>query len=148
MNRILLTAAQRDGFIADLKAAKLPVTVSMVRGKKRSLEQNKLQRQWMNEAAEQLGEYNAEGYRAFCKLHFGVPILRGENPEFCAAYDKYIKPLPYEHKLAMMREPLDFPVSRLMTTGQAKRYLDDVFHHLRDECGAKLTEPDEHEEAA
>lgn len=140
--RILQSATDREQFIALLHTYKLPCTVNLTKGKNRSIEQNKLQRLWLREAAEQLGDDSPEGYRAYCKLHYGVPILRGENEEFCKAYDSIIRPHTYEEKLQMMALPLDFPVTRLMKTGQKKRYLDDVWIHFTN-LGVKLTDPKE-----
>lgn len=119
---------------------KLPFTVTIEKGAKRSIEQNKLQRLWVNEAADQLGDESAEDKRAYCKLHFGVPILRNENEEFRRAYDRVIRPLPYELKLEAMKVPLDFPVTRLMTAKQKTAYLDAIYQHFRSQ-GVVLTEP-------
>lgn len=110
------------------------------KGSQRSTEQNRLQFLWINEAAEQLQEDTAEGYRAYCKLHFAVPILRNENDEFREAYDRYIRPLDYETKLAFMAVPLDFPCTRLMTVDQKTRYLNMMQDHFRG-LGVLLTEP-------
>lgn len=139
---VVTTAAHRDQVIALLKGRKMPYSVTIKDGRNRSLQQNRLQRMWLNEAAEQLKDDTAEAYRAYCKLRFGVPILRGENEEFREAYDRIIKPHSYEDKLEMMAEPLDFPVTRLMKMGQKKRYLDDVYHHFTG-LGVLLTEPPE-----
>lgn len=140
--RTLLNVSDREAFFRLVETYKFPCTVNITKGKDRSIEQNRLQRLWMREIAEQLQDDTAEGYRAYCKLHFGVPILRAESDEFCAAYDKYIRPLPYETKLAYMAVPLDFPVSRLMTTRQCKQYLDAV-HDEFTARGVRLTDPDE-----
>ena len=138
---VVNSASDRDRVIELLKNRKPPYMVSIKNGKHRSIEQNRLQRLWINEAAEQLGEYTAEQYRAYCKLCLGVPILRNEDDDFRKAYDKHIRPHSYEDKLEMMAIPLDFPVTRLMKMGQKKRYLDDVFHHFSG-LGVLLTEPD------
>ena len=119
---------------------KFPYVLTIEPGKKRSIEQNRLQRLWMMEAEAQ-GDQRAEEYRGYCKLHYGVPILRSENKEFKSAYDKYIRPLDYETKLAMMMVPLDFPVTRLMTTKQKTRYLDEVYQHFSN-LGMILTQPE------
>lgn len=141
-SRVLKTGADRDDFITLLQSYKLPCTVNLTKGQKRSVEQNRLQRLWLREATEQLGEYTIEGYRAFCKLHFGVPILRGEDDQFRAEYDRLIRPLMYEDKLKLMQVPLDMPVTRRMATGQKKRYLDDVYQHFTS-LGVQLTNPEE-----
>lgn len=93
--------------------------------------QNDAQHAWYADAAKQLGDNTAEWYRGYCKLHFGVPILRSASPEYRAAYDSIIRPLPYEQKIAMMMAPLDFPVTRAMTKRQLSEYLDAVYQHLR-----------------
>lgn len=82
----------------------------------------------------------AEEYRAFCKLHFGVPILRNEHGEFRAKYDEKVKWRAYMDKLAFMAEPFDFPVTRLMTTRQHKKYLDAIYVHFTS-LGFDLTDP-------
>lgn len=140
--RVLKTGADREAAIALLQSYKLPCTVSVTKGQKRSVEQNRLQRMWMNEAAEQLGDHTAEELRAYSKLHHGVPILRNENEEFREAYDRVIRPHSYEDKLTMMALPLDFPVTRLMTTDQKTRYLDAVYQDFKGQ-GVLLTEPEQ-----
>ena len=121
---------------------KPPLTITVTSGASRSLEQNKLQRLWCMEAAEQLGDRTAEEIRGFCKLHYGVPIMREGHDDFRETYDRLIKPLPYEPKLAYMMEPLDFPITRLMTGGEKSQYLD-AMHKGLSELGVKLTEPSE-----
>lgn len=138
--RVLLNKSDRDGFIRLLETYKFPCTVNVVKGKDRTIEQNRLQRLWVKEAAEQLGDESPEEKRAYCKLHMGVPILRAESEEFCAAYDKYVRPLPYEAKLAFMAVPLDFPVTRLMTTRQTHDYLEQMRTHFTG-LGVLLTIP-------
>lgn len=121
---------------------KPPLTITVTSGASRSIEQNKLQRLWCMEAAEQLGDRTAEEVRGFCKLHYGVPIMREGHEDFRETYDRLIKPLPYETKLAFMMEPLDFPITRLMTVGEKSQYLD-AMHKGLSELGVKLTEPSE-----
>ena len=145
--RTLLNVGDRESFFKLVESYGLPCTVNVKKGKDRSIEQNKLQRLWMNEIAEQLQDDTAEGYRAYCKLHFGVPILRAESDEYCAAYDKFIRPLPYETKLAYMAVPLDWSVTRLMTTKQMAQYLDAVHAEFTGR-GVRLTDPEQRERAA
>ncbi len=121
---------------------KPPLTITVTSGASRSVEQNKRERLWCMEAAEQLGDRTAEEIRGFCKLHYGVPIMREGHDDFRETYDRLIKPLPYETKLAFMMEPLDFPITRLMTVGEKSQYLD-AMHKGLSELGVKLTEPSE-----
>jgi hypothetical protein len=118
----------------------LPFTVSISKGGKRSVKQNRLQMLWLNEIASQLEGQTVEELRAYCKLTIGVPILRAQNEDFRKGYDDVVKPLSYEKKLAIMSEPLDFPVSRLMTTRQATDYLEGIHKHFSEQ-GISLTDP-------
>lgn len=132
--------------LAYLKARKRPYTVDIVNGTHRTNDQNHLQRLWLNEAAEQLGDRTPEELRGMCKLQFGVPILRAENTKFREAYDEHIKHRSYYEKLALMMEPLDLSVTRLMTTSQKTRYLDEMSRHFLEQ-GIVLTEPKRKEAA-
>jgi hypothetical protein len=138
--RFLESEGDRRMLIRFLEAQPLPLTVTLSKGGKRSLKQNKLQRLWMNEIAEQLGDQTPEEVRGYCKLTLGVPILRAENETFRERYDAIIRPMSYPEKLALMMEPLDFPITRLMTTKQATAYLDGVHRHFS-EKGIALTDP-------
>lgn len=137
-SRSVRTEEDRALLLRYLRQHKLPFTVEVHKGEKRSAEQNRLQRLWIGEIAEQLDGHSPEEIRAYCKLHFGVPILRAENDLFREKYDAHIRDLSYERKIAIMAEPLDLPVTRLMTTEQKSRYLDQVFKHFAEQ-GLALT---------
>lgn len=132
---------ERGLLIRYLEQQKLPFTVEIQAGRKRSTEQNKTQRLWMKEISEQTG-MSPEEARAFCKLTIGVPILRAESETFREKYDAVVRPLTYEAKLAIMSEPLDMPVTRLMSVAQKSRYLDAIFQHFTQQ-GIALTIPEE-----
>lgn len=103
----------------------------------RSNEQNKMQFKWFRDL-EQQGDQTANDYRAYSKLHFGVPCLRMEDEEFRAVYDSIIKPIPYEDKLKLMVEPIDLPVTSRMTVETMSKYLKSLSDHFLDE-GFQLT---------
>ena len=124
-----------------IESRKMPFTISIRKGADRTVDQNRLQRMWLNEAAEQLGDQTAEELRGYCKLTIGVPIMRESSEDFRAKYDSIIKPHTYEEKLQMMMEPLDFPVTRLMKTSEKTRYLDAIWNHFTGQ-GLVLTEPE------
>ena len=138
--RFLESEGDRRTLIRFLEAQPLPLTVTVAKCGKRTLKQNKLQRLWMNEIAEQLGDQTPEEVRGYCKLTIGVPILRAENDAFRERYDIIIRPLPYEQKLYLMMEPFDFAITRLMNTKQFTAYLDGVHRHFS-ERGIALTDP-------
>lgn len=141
VTRSVDTETERDLLIKLIQRREIPFTVTVISGRRRSVLQNRLNRQWMIDASEQLGDQTPEEVRAYCKLTIGVPILRAENEAFCEGYDRVVKPLPYETKLALMAEPLDLPVTRLMTSEQFTRYLDSVAKHWS-EKGVRLTDPE------
>ena len=140
-SRIIQGEADRDGLILLLKQQQLPFTVDITKGKRRSVAQNRTQRMWLNEISEQLGDRTAEEIRGEAKLTCGVPILRAENEAFRKKYDRLIKPLPYEAKLELMMMPIDFPVTRLMSTNQKTRYLDAMAKQYG-QLGVVLTQPE------
>lgn len=141
-DRIIRDEQDRKLLIRFIEQHKLPFTATLTAGQHRTYEQNKLQRLWMTEISQQLGDITPEEARGYCKLTIGVPILRSENEAFRERYDAIVKPLPYEQKLAIMMEPLDLPVTRIMTTKQKTAYLDGVFRHFS-EKGIVLTIPPE-----
>lgn len=132
LNRVLDNLNQNADFI---------VTIAE-RGEERTLAQNHLQHLWHGEAAAQLHDEPAEDKRAYCKLHFGVPMLRAEDEGFRAEYDRVIRPLDYPTKLALMKAPFDFPVTRLMTVKQKKAFLDAIYQHYTSQ-GVRLSHPDD-----
>lgn len=139
-NRSIETEYDRDQLVTFISKKKLPFTVSMTDGKHRSIKQNKTQRLWMNEISAQLGDRTPEEVRGECKLTLGVPLLRNENEVFRIQYDKVVRPLSYEQKLAIMMEPLDMPITRLMTTRQHAAYLESIIRHYSAQ-GIVLTIP-------
>lgn len=139
--RIIKTTEDIDALAVVLRARQMPMTVNIRQGVHRTTAQNRLQRKWMIEAAEQFGDRTPDDVRALCKLTIGIPILRQDDADFAAKYDRVVKPLAVEAKLALMIEPFDFPVTRLMTTKQKTTYLDRV-HALLSEQGIVLTIPE------
>jgi len=121
-----------------LDGRKRPFTVDVTDGRDRSAEQNRLSHKWYTEIADQTGEA-VEDVRARCKLEIGVPIMREASEKFRATYDRLIRPLDYDDKLALIRDT-DMPVTRLMSVADMTRYMDEVFlRHV--EFGIVLTVP-------
>lgn len=136
---LIRTEQDRMKLIELIKKRKLPLSVEMQYVEGRTWKQNKLQRKWLQEASEQL-EQPAEELRAYCKLHFGVHILRNTDEKFKAQYDKFVLPYSYEEKIKFMMVPWDFPVTRIMTTVQKTQYLDAMYKHFIEQ-GCILTVP-------
>lgn len=123
-----------------LRGRKLPITVTWTQGAPRSTAQNRLAQRWFTDIATQLGDQTHEDVRAECKLHFGVPILRAENEAFRLSYDRVIKALPYEEKLAAIKA-FDLPVTRLMNVKQMTAFMDEMQRHWTGQ-GVRLTDPE------
>lgn len=138
--RIIETDWERKQAIRFIEGQKLPLTLRIEAVGKRSARQNRLNRQWMLDIAGQLDGWTAEEARGYCKLHFGIGILKAENDDFARNYDELVKPLPYEAKLKLMMVPFDFGVTRLMTVKQQTAYLDLVHRHFSEQ-GVVLTDP-------
>jgi hypothetical protein len=113
--------------------------ISFKAGRDRSLDQNAIGHVWYEQLARELREFDALGYKAFCKLHFGVPILRAEDEQFREFYDQAIKTsLSYEQKLDAMKF---VPVTSLMTSDQKSRYLMEVQKHFASQVRLEFPEP-------
>lgn len=97
--------------------------VSVKTGKSRTLPQNDITHVWYGQLARELREDDELGWKCYCKLHHGVPILRAEDGEFRAMYDAAIKGLEYEQKLQVMRF---MPVTSLMSRKQLSKYAEAV----------------------
>lgn len=97
--------------------------INIKTGKDRSLPQNAITHVWYGQIARELREDDELGWKAYCKLHHGVPILRAEDEEFRTAYDSTIKPMTYEQKLTVMRF---WPVTSIMTKEQLSKYAESV----------------------
>lgn len=144
VQRIIEDEGDRKLLIAFIERQDLPFTANVSKGGRRSIAQNRLIHLWMTEVHQQLeGSFeNVEQVRGYCKLHFGVPILREVDEHFRQVYDEKIKPLPYELKLACMMEPIALPVTSRMNTRQLASYLDAV-HREFSQQGVVLTIPED-----
>lgn len=127
------------GDLRETYKARKFVSVNITAGKGRSLDQNSISHAWYGQIARELREDNEGGVKAFCKLHFGVPILRDADDDFRAKYDKAVRPMAYEDKLTLMEW---FPVTSLMTTPQLSLYLEKVQAHYQSK-GVWLEFPEE-----
>ena len=91
---------------------------------RRSLDQNALSFALYQQIAGQLDDQSIADIRRECKLVHGIPILRRDDEEFRAMYNKTIlHNLDYEEKLKAMEW---FPVTRLFSKKQFSEYLDTI----------------------
>ncbi len=107
------------------------VLVSMRPGKDRTLDQNALWFSIYQRAAQMTEMGDVDDVRRYCKLHFGVPIMRRDCDEFRAGWSASFLMLDYEIKLRLMGPcamfgPDGFPVTRLFSRKQGIEYTDRV----------------------
>lgn len=141
VNRAIQNDYDRDMASKLVANRPYPFTLTITDGSHRSNAQNRLQHMWMKEISEQKGDITPEEARAYCKLTIGIPILR-QNEAFRIRYDEILKPLSYEHKMAIMSEPINLPVTSLMSTKQLSEYLEGIIRHFGEQ-GIVLTMPDD-----
>ncbi len=93
----------------------------------RSLEQNALWAVWYSQIAKHMGQTVIEA-KSFCKLHFGIPLLREQDAEFKLLYDGQIKKnITYEAKLKLMEL---IKVSSLLSKHNGKKYQSAIQQHF------------------
>lgn len=92
-------------------------------GRARSIPQNDLTHAWYEQLARELREDDARGWKRYCKLTHGVPILLAEDADFRNALGSSFAAMSYEQRLQAM----DFvPVTSIMTRKQLGQYADFV----------------------
>lgn len=99
-----------------------PITVQVMKDD-RTLAQNAMFYGLYRDWARLKGDETIDEIKNFCKLHYGIPILRGSDPKFCERYDEKVKPLPYEAKLAMMDF---FDVTSLFNVEHGSEYITAI----------------------
>lgn len=107
------------------------VVVSLRPGKDRTLDQNALWFALYQRIAQMTQIGDAEDARRYCKLHFGVPIMRAGDADFRDGWNRMFLHLEYEQKLELMGPcslfgPDGFPVTRLFNRAQGIAYTDQI----------------------
>lgn len=123
-----------------LSGRKLPLTVTWVQGAARSDLQNRLAQRWFTDISRQLGDQTHGEIRAFCKLHFGIPILRRDSEGMDLSFSASLDHLTHEQKLVVI-ERLEIPVTRLMSLTQMTEFMD-AMQHAWARQGIRLTDPE------
>lgn len=103
------------------------LVVSVRPGKDRTLDQNGLWFKCYERIAQMTQVGEAVDVRRYCKLHYGVPIMRRDCDEFRDGWNRMFLNLTYEEKLYLMAEcelfgPDGFPVTRLFNRKQGIEY--------------------------
>jgi hypothetical protein len=124
--------------VAFIRHQPLPFVATIKSGKVRSIDQNRLQWLWANEAAEQRQDVSAAEVQREWKLNIGVGILM-EDEDFANVWTPAEQKLTYEEQLDLMQV---LPVTSMMSSKQLSRYLDLVYQH-NTERGIELTNPED-----
>jgi len=99
------------------------LVIDVKEGKSRSIPQNSLTHAFYEQLARELREDDARGWKRYCKLTHGVPILLAEDADFRNALGSSFAAMSYEQRLQAM----DFvPVTSIMTRRQLGQYADSV----------------------
>lgn len=138
MNRLIETEGERKRLVAFISHQPLPFVAIIKSGKARSIDQNRLQWLWANEAAEQRQDVSAAEVQREWKLNIGVGILM-EDEDFSNVWTPAEQKLTYEEQLDLMQV---LPVTSMMSSKQLSRYLDLVYQH-NTERGIELTNPED-----
>lgn len=108
---------------------------------KRSVDQNSISHAWYSEVSRALQDRSPLSVKCESKLTCGVPILRAEDDDFRAFYDKSVRQtLSYEEKLDAMKF---LPVTSLMSVKQLSQYLEDLQQYWGKQ-GVYLAFPDDY----
>lgn len=135
--RILRDEKDREGWIKFLRNHPFPMTVSAIKGARRSLPQNATAAAWYGQIAQAYSMAQGEA-KAECKLRFGLPIMERDKPEWVEAWQPLYGPLPY----AMRRKLFEvIPLTSLFTTKQMAEYMDAVQREYRSQ-GVALIDPE------
>ncbi len=124
--QIVNSAESLQRFIGDVRQqfeVSKYLRISIKTGRARTMPQNDITHVWYEQIARELPDDDTLGWRCYCKLHHGVPILRAEDAEFREMYDSIIKGRSYEEKLLMMKY---LPVTSLMSRKQLSAYAEAV----------------------
>ena len=127
---------QRMALVKEISALPLPFQYRLETDL-RTLEQNALSHVWYGQLGKQLREDSPDGWRRFCKLRFGVPIMRAADEGFRDRWDRLIKNrFTYEEKLELMT---DLPVTSLMDPPDMGLYLTAMQQHFAQHHSVYLT---------
>lgn len=108
----------------------------------RSTDQNAMFYALYRDIADQSQDQTEIDVRRYCKLHYGVPIMRRESEKFRERYDQVIRDnLTYEQKILAM-DILD--VTSLMNKRQGTEYIDTIIREYST-LGFSLIHPSEKE---
>ena len=136
-SRILRTEHDRAAWVNFLAAQPLPMTVSAIKGARRSLPQNATASKWYAQISAETGDEPIE-VKAQCKWRHGKPIMELERPDWVAEWEPLYLPLSH---IARMKVFEIIPLTSLFTVKQMSQYMDAVQREYRAQ-GFGLIDPE------
>jgi len=131
---------QDAGRIAEyIEGLPLPFTITVSEGEIRTVPQNSLFHQWMQELADQHGDLDEHDMKGICHREFGLPI-RLQDEVFGWVWEKTGANLSYEKQCKLLASGA-LGLSSGMTTPQMKAYMDTIQRKYT-EKGFRLTDPE------
>ena len=139
--RIIKNELQLAAWLDLLAAHKIPMTVSVVAGAKRSKQQNSTLHMWFGQIGKHTG-FTASEVKGTCKLDHGLSIMVRDNPAWVEKWQPFYDPLQRagdrEH-LVRLFEIL--PMTSLFSVKQMAELMDAVQVQYRG-IGVYLTDPE------
>lgn len=134
--RVLRTDHDRAAWVTFLAAQPLPMTVTAIKGAKRSIPQNSTAAKWYAEIAAETGD-TPIAIKALCKHQFGLMIMQAQNPAWVAEWEPLYGPLDYQRRLKLFEV---IPLTSKFTTKQFGEYMDAIQKTYTAQ-GIRLTDP-------
>jgi len=117
-----------------IENADFPIEIKKFKPR-RSGRVNNTTHMWYAEMAAQNEQYDALGWKNYCKLTYGVDILL-VDPDFAEFYEAALAPFDYE---SQMKRIQFIDITSIMSRSQGKEYMDAI---MKNETRFILTDPD------
>ena len=139
--KIIKNELQLAAWLEMLSARKLPMTVSVVSGAKRSKQQNSTLHMWFGQIGAHMGFTSSE-VKGTCKLEHGLSIMVRDNPAWVEKWQPFYGPLQQagnrEHSVRLFEI---LPMTSLFSVKQMTEFMEAVQVHYRS-VGVYLTDPE------
>lgn len=126
------TTSDLDNAFLEIEGYEPPLVIKVEKGEAalRTLDQNALVNVWYRQIGEEYG-LDFEEARAYCKLIFGIPMLRTKSKHFRNTYDKYLKHMSYREKMNVIMHT-DLPVTSTFNTKEMSEYMESMQRYFAD----------------
>jgi len=137
--RVIETPQDATRFHAFLGDMPMPYTVTVAKGKGRTLSQNALLHKWFGEIAAQIGDLSMTDVKGQCHRKYGLAI-RLRDPQFAFVWKRASLGLSYEQQCAFLASGV-MNVSSAMLVSELSEYMEPMARDYR-QMGVRLTDPE------